>query len=84
MSRLPGILADIERRLGRAVAERLGREFAGQRLEIPSLSAQQRVWRDERILLEFNGRNHRELARKWGLTVRRVRQLLERKGARKN
>lgn len=82
--RLPGVLGEIEQRMGAGVAEAIGREFAGQRLEIPSQAAQFRAWRDEQIRLEFNGRNHRELARRWGLTVRQVRRIVDRKGRGKN
>lgn len=80
MKRLPGVLAEIAERMGPQVAERLGREFGGQQLYIPTLGAQTRRERDARIKLESNaGVGIDQLARRHGLSRRQVYNIVGRK-----
>ena len=50
-------------------------------ISVPAASSVRAVFerreRDRRMLAEFTGHNHRELARKFGLSVRHVRRIVD-------
>lgn len=52
------------------------REIGGRQIYLAKLAAELAP-RDRAIFAEFNGRNHAQLAKKYGLTEMRVRQILE-------
>jgi len=54
----------------------LARWVGGGSIYIPKLGCLTRAERNRAIRAEFNGRNYRELAQKYGLTVRWVRALV--------
>lgn len=60
-------------------ALRLAKESGGMRIYVPKFEKLIRARRDERIRAEFNGANHRELARKYELTETWVREIVARK-----
>lgn len=62
-------------------------QFRGEAVQvyIPSVgSRQERVHRAREILEMWNGRNIPELAQRYGLTERRVRQIVQRQQSRKS
>jgi len=73
---LPEIYQDIVRTVGLKGALALGQEFGGMSLYLPKIESALRSWRDENIRLEFTGANIPYLAKKYGLTGARVRQIL--------
>lgn len=60
-------------------ALRLAKESGGMRIYVPKFEKLIRARRDARIRAEFNGVNHRELARKYDLTETWVREIVARK-----
>jgi Mor family transcriptional regulator len=60
-------------------ALRLAKESGGMRIYVPKFEKLIRARRDERIRAEFNGANHRELARKYELTETWVREIVARR-----
>jgi Mor family transcriptional regulator len=62
---------------GEAIVRALYEEAGGMRLRVPTLSDLERQQRDDRIRILFNGRNHQELAARFGITDTHVRRILE-------
>ena len=63
---------------GEAIVRALFEELGGMRVRIPTISDLQRAQRDDdRIRILFNGRNHQELALRFGLTGTHIRRILE-------
>lgn len=60
-------------------ALKLSRHLGGLYFYYPQIESLLRDRRDERIRKEFNGSNHRELARKYGLTESWIRSIVQRK-----
>ena len=60
-------------------ALRLAKQSGGMRIYVPKFEKLIRARRDARIRAEFNGANHRELARKYDLTETWVREIVARK-----
>ncbi|MBQ7794788.1 MAG: hypothetical protein IJ366_09780 [Clostridia bacterium] len=56
---------------------RLAKIFSGERVYFPKWEAVERPLRNKKILEEFNGYNYRMLARKYGLTVTMIRQIVK-------
>jgi Mor family transcriptional regulator len=54
----------------------LSRKFPGERIYIPEPARLAAAARNRAIRAEFNGRNYRELAVKYGLTTRWIRVLV--------
>lgn len=75
---LPGIYSEISSIIGPEAAERLADYFGGQYVYFPTKSTILRSDRDTEIRAAFNGRNTRELARKFALSEQRVRDILKR------
>lgn len=50
--------------------------YGGETLYVGKLGTRERALRNERIRREFDGRNHRELSRRFGLTRRMVYNIL--------
>ena len=61
-------------RLARKVADRVGHDWAGQQIYIGRGAVV--TERDRQIYRRFDGGNHDELARQFGLTVRQVYNIL--------
>ena len=57
-------------------ALRLAQCFGGMRIYIPKFDGLVRNPRDARIRAEFNGRNHRALARQYNMTETAIRNIL--------
>ena len=77
MSDLPGILGEIAGVIGEEQARLLGEHYAGMTMKLPSRRTLDIVERDHRIKLAYNGANAPELARRFGISRRRVYQILE-------
>ena len=61
------------------VALKMSKCFGGMRLYIPKIEGLLRSDRDEQIRKEFNGTNHRPLARKYKLSETRIRFIVEKR-----
>lgn len=62
----------------------IGREMGGTQIYLPKLNIEQLVLRldvDRKIVEEFNGHNHAELARKYKMADRTIYKILERETA---
>jgi hypothetical protein len=57
---------------------KLAEYLGGMHVYFPKLDSLMKRRRDERIRREFTGLNHRELARKYGLTEKWVRKIVQR------
>jgi Mor family transcriptional regulator len=55
---------------------RIADALGGERVYFPRLAFAGKYLRDEEIREQFNGYNARELARKYGLSERRIRQIV--------
>ena len=60
------------------IINRLVAVLGGTRITFPNLKYLYRQERDRRIRFEFNGTNHEELAIKYGIKTRWVREILTR------
>jgi len=76
---LPENYQEIARIAGKEAALKLSQYLGGTRFYYPKLDSLLRKERDEQIRQEFNGANHRELARKYDLTETRIRDIVQRK-----
>jgi Mor family transcriptional regulator len=73
-----GVPADVAEQAGAAVADHLCDAWAGSTVCFPKDYRFKITQRDLKILAEFNGRNHHELAKRWGLTENAIYKLLKR------
>jgi Mor family transcriptional regulator len=73
-----GVEQEKARQLGLLAAERLRDVYGGAALYISKTTALILCKRDLEIYDKFNGFNHPELARQFGLTERRIRQVISR------
>lgn len=69
--------------IARILAEDVRRRWGGGLIYIPKGDRHLRDRRDAEIWREFNGRNHAELARRHGLGVAAIYDILERERARR-
>lgn len=63
---------DVAGAIGKEVADRMALHWGGQNLYFPMGKALKLSQRDRQIYAEFNGDNHSELARKFGLSLQWV------------
>lgn len=70
-----GLYKDIAEAIGIQNFYKLSKVVGGATVYLPKPESVVRPVRDARIKAEFNGYNHPELARKYGVTERWVRQL---------
>lgn len=70
-----GIYKDIAQAIGLENFYKLTKVVGGATIYLPKPESITRPVRDAHIKLEFNGYNHPELAKKYGVTERWVRQL---------
>lgn len=70
-----GMYKDIAEAIGPESFYRLAEVVGGATIYIPKPDSLTRPVRDARIKEEFNGYNHLELAKKYGVTERWVRQI---------
>ncbi|MBI4822645.1 MAG: hypothetical protein HY805_00215 [Nitrospirae bacterium] len=77
---LPEIYQEVARIVGLENAVRLSEIFKGQVVYFPMLESLIRAKRDEAIKREFNGKNYRELARKYGISGKQLIRILTGKG----
>ncbi|EHD22615.1 MULTISPECIES: Mor transcription activator family protein [Brenneria] len=69
---------DIADQIGEAVANRMMQVWGGQNVYFPMGMAWKVSQRDLEIFHEFNGRNHHELARKFGVSLQWVYSVVKR------
>ena len=62
-------------------ALRLAQRSGSMRIYVPKLDTLVREHRDARIRAEFTGFNHRELARKYGLSETWIREIVQHKSS---
>lgn len=72
-SRLP---ADQAAAVAFDLTEAIRQQFGGELLYIPKGDACARYQRNAQILRQFNGRNHADLARRHGLSVTKIYEVL--------
>lgn len=75
MQRL-GISEETAAQVSEAACERICSHWGGQLIAVPKDAKYKRSQRNKAIKLEFNGKNHAELARKFGLTQRAIYKVL--------
>jgi len=76
---LPESYREVARLIGVENAVRLSEHLGGLVFYFPQLDGMLRKKRDARIKKEFNGANHKDLARKYGLTERWIREIVDNK-----
>jgi len=74
---LPPDFREIAEAIGLDPAIKLVQIRGGEAIYVPKVEKVYRAARDRAIRAEFNGGNHRELARKYGLTVVWVRAIVD-------
>lgn len=62
--------------VGEEAADKLCRMYGGESLYIPKADTIEAVARRAKIISEYNGGNIKALAAKYGLTSRRIRQIV--------
>lgn len=77
---LPGVLEIVAEEVGAEAAIKVGKRLAGCTHKFPAASTLDRIQRDEAIRREFKGNNINALAVKYGLTRRRIYQIVNDKG----
>jgi Mor family transcriptional regulator len=73
-----GIDKDVAEQAATAIADRLAQHWGGSNITIPKDYHFALAARDLQIFDEFNGTNYRALARKYNMTERGMRKLIER------
>lgn len=76
---LTGIYEEIAQQVGVDITYKLFQYFRGQQLSFP-LKFFSREYIQKTIISEYDGSNVRDLARKYGYTEARVRQLIRKHG----
>ncbi len=71
------LTADFGIASGQAVIKTIIEELGGLRVTIPDLHDLFREERNRRIITQFNGANHAELAERYGLRVRQIRNIVD-------
>jgi Mor family transcriptional regulator len=74
---LPEAYQEVALVIGMERTLKLAHYLGGMSFYFPKLDAVIQRKRDERIRLEFTGSNHRELARKYGLSDRWIREIVQ-------
>ena len=77
LEELPQIYKIMVNLIGREGAFEIGKEFGGENIYLPSLSKTVVPRRNAKIAEEFNGFNFKELAKKYGLVERHIRDIIE-------
>jgi Mor family transcriptional regulator len=78
---LPDEYQTVAEIIGLPAAIELSKRMSSLRIYVPSFEKLTQNPRDARIRAEFNGFNHRELARKYGLSETWIRAIVQRKPA---
>ena len=73
---LPDIYQEVAAVIGVEATLKLAETFGGASPYFPVLGCALRDIRNRAIRREFTGANHKELARRWGLSVRHLRQIV--------
>lgn len=73
---LPEPYAEMARVVGVSTVVDLAKAMGGSMLYLPKLESLLRMVRDKRIRDEYTGYNCRQLAKKYGITERRVRSIV--------
>ena len=60
------------------IIEAIHIKFSGETIYIPTTKTFDRAQRDKAILAEFDGGNHRAIARRYGLSLVRIYQIINR------
>ena len=76
ISDLPGEIQVIAKLIGLNPTLKLAARYSGEALYIPKYDAITRAVRDRAIKAESTGANHKELARKFNLTSRIIRKII--------
>jgi Mor family transcriptional regulator len=79
ISDLHGEVRAIAKLIGLKAALQLASEYGGESIYIPKNQAITRIVRNRAICEEFNGSNCQELARKYRMTTRYIRDILKKK-----
>lgn len=77
ISDLPGEIREIAKLVGLKPALKIATEYSGETVYIPKYDAITRAVRDRAIRAEFDGGNWKALARKFNLTTRLIRQIVQ-------
>jgi len=81
---LPGAYQEVAQVFGVEGVLKLSRHVGGMRFYFPKLDSLIRDKRDEHIRKEFTGFNHRDLARKYGLSETWIRDIVQARPVREN
>lgn len=73
-----GLSEDRAEQIGCAVANRIAEHWGGQLINIPKDYLFKLSQRDLQIYEDFNGTNHPDLARKYGVGVRAIYKIIKR------
>ena len=73
---LPADFRDVVAIIGLEPAIRLAEVLGGGPIYIPAMDSINRASRDRAIRAAFNGRNHRELSRTYGLCISSIRSIV--------
>lgn len=80
-----GVASEQAQRCGVELADWLAKHWGGQLINIPKDYRYKLAQRDEEIYADFDGFNHAELAKKYGMTTRGIYKVLGRvRNRRKN
>ena len=79
---LPQACQEVAEIIGIEATIKLAGHFGGMRLYFPRLGETLKARRDELIRREFTGLNHRDLARKYGLSETWIREIVQAKTVR--
>lgn len=77
ISDLPGEVREIAKLIGLEPTLKLANEYSGETIYIPKYDAITRAVRDRAIRAESTGTNQRELAKRFNLTSRVIRQIIK-------
>ncbi len=79
---LPQACQEVAEIIGVEATIKLTAHFGGMRVYFPGLGEMLRARRDDLIRTEFTGLNHRDLARKYGLSETWIREIVQAKALR--
>lgn len=74
---MAGLEEDVANQIGREVSDRMASHWGGQNIYVPIGLSLKLSSRDRQIYDEFTGNNHRELARKWGVSMQWIYKIVK-------
>lgn len=80
LKEMAGLEDEAAKQIGREVSDRMASHWGGQNIYFPMGLKLKLSQRDRQIYADFTGRNHSELARRWGVSLQWIYKIVKAMG----